>query len=60
MQKVAIQLLYKSVIWTALQPFFKLFLVGRRKHFEIPTYSVLLKTETGNSNNVMGGTDNKP
>lgn len=51
MQTVTIQLPFKNVTWTVKNK--------KRKHIETLTYPILLKTETGNSNNVMGGTDSK-
>lgn len=61
MQTVTIQLPFKNVTWTVFQLFFKLSgkKTKKRKHIETLTYPILLKTETGNSNNVMGGTDSK-
>lgn len=58
------QLLFKNVAWIVFQPFFKLSEEGkkkmeRRKCMETPTYSIILWTETGNSNNVKEGTDYK-
>lgn len=65
MQTVSIQFPFKNVTWTVFQPFLKLSGEKKRKkkkgrkHIETLTYTILLNTETGNSNNVMGGTDNK-